>query len=277
MRRYLEVLCKSVGLVLFVSFSSLSFGQSSNGNSESKVKKWRYNQFDFGLGIATDHFYRMSLNNLLATAENPDELRRDLSGMKEEINTSAAGLGFYFNRSFNPWSAKTNSYLNNQELRFGIGMHTPKESMISYKNKELDTSIVYCNLHSEFTFELAYIWSGRWGAKQKWLWYIGGGTNASVSFSNEMLLIEGKYFEPGAHPSTQESFEENTQRFIAKPVVYNRIFVPYGLHRMVGDHWTIGLDLKRGFGYQSILGGATNFVNKTNTFVIGAKYRPGKF
>lgn len=253
------------------------YSQSSDNAQTDRVKKWRYNQFDVGIGIATDHFYRMSLNNLLATAENPDALRRDLSGMTEEINTSSTGLGLYVNRSYSPWNSKTNSYLNNQELRFGIGMHSPKESMISYKNKELDTSIVYCNLHNEFTFELAYMWNGRWGANKKWFWYIGAGTNASVSFSNEMLLIEGRYFAPGEHPSTQESFEEKTQRFIAKPVVYNRVFVPYGLHRIVGEHWTVGVDLKRGFGYQAILGGSTNFVNKTNTFVLGAKYRPGKF
>ncbi|MFT5723497.1 MAG: hypothetical protein ACI9JN_000611 [Bacteroidia bacterium] len=243
----------------------------------TKIEKWQYKQFDFGLGVDNDHYHRMSLSNLKAFAENPEVLERDLSGMTEEISTSTAGLGLYLNRSYAPWSKEKGAYLSNQSLRVGIGLHSPKESMITYKNKALDTSIVYCNLHSEFTFELGYVWSGTWGAKKKFIWYWGLGANTSVSLSNEMLLIEGQYFEPGAHPSTQESFEENTQRFLAKPVVYNRFYVPYGVHRVVGEHWSIGFDARRGFGVQTILGGSSNLINKTGTFMIGAKYRKGGF
>ncbi|MFT5512707.1 MAG: hypothetical protein ACI8SE_001105 [Bacteroidia bacterium] len=243
----------------------------------TKIKKWQYNQFDFGLGVDNDQYHRMSLNNLTALAENPDALKRDLSGMTEEISSSTAGLGLYFNRSYAPWSKEKAAYLSNQALRVGIGFHSPKESMITYKNELLDTSIVYCNLHSEFTFEFAYLWNGTWGSKKKFVWYCGVGTNASISLSNEMLLIEGEYFEPGAHPSTQESFEENTQRFLAMPVVYNRFYVPYGVHRVVGEHWSIGFDARRGFGVQTILGGKSNLINKTGTFMIGAKYRKGGF
>ncbi len=245
--------------------------------AQSNVKRLKYNQFDFGLGVDNDQYHRMSLNNLTALAENPDALERDLSGMTEEISSKTDGLGLYFNRSYAPWNKKKGEYLSNQSLRVGIGMHSPKESMITYKNKELDTSIVYCNLHSEFTFEFAYLWNGAWGADKKFVWYCGVATNTSISLSNEMLLIEGEYFEPGAHPSTQESFEEKTQHFIAKPVVYNRFFVPYGVHRIVGKKWSVGFDARRGFGVQSILGGSSNLINKTGTFMIGAKFRKGGF
>lgn len=265
-------------LLLLCFCVSVALPTSAQVTSKAaKAKKWQYKQFDFGLAVDNDHFYRMSLSNLKAFAENPEALDQDLSGMTEEVSTSTAGLGLYLNRSYAPWDKKTQSFKTNQTLRVGIGMHSPKESMITYKNKDLDTSIVYCNLHSELTFELGYVWDGYWGKNQKFLWYWGVGSNASVSFSNEMLLIQGKYFEPGAHPSTQESFEENTQRFIAKPVVYSRIYVPYGVHRLIGEKWSVGFDARRGFGVQSILGGKSNFINKTGSFMLGAKYRKGGF
>lgn len=101
--------------------------------------------------------------------------------------------------------------------------------------------------------------------------------NASATFSNEMLLIEGQYFEKGAHPSTQESFEENTKHFLAKPLVYTRVYIPYGVHRRIGKNWSIGFDARRGIGVQSVLGGNSNFINKTGTFAIGVKCRPSGF
>lgn len=263
-----------IGLFLFGSalFSvDSAFGQIES-SSPAKIKKWKYTQFDFGVGIDQDHFYRMSLSRLMAFAENPEDLQRDLAGMEEEVSTSTAGLSLYLNRSFSPWSESLGKYRENRVIRVGVGLHSPKESMISYKNESLDTSIVFCNRHGEFTLEAAYLERGTWGKRDQFTWYWGGGFNASASFSNEMIIMEGQYFEKGAHPSTQVSLPENTTFFIARPVTYARFYIPYGVHAKVGEKWTVGFDARRGFGVQSILGGESNFIRKTGSFVLGAKY-----
>ncbi len=258
--------------LLFVFGICEVIGQDVQNAVNIKQKVLKYQRVNVGIGVDNDRFHDMSLNQLMAISKNPQDLYRDLSGFDEEIRSSATGLALYVSRSFDLWSPRQNSYSTNRELRLGFGFHSPKESLISYKNADLDTSIVYCNMHGEFTFEGAYLQKGSWGKKGKLLWYWGGGMNASVSFSNEMIIISGKYFTPGAHPSTQESLEENRIRFLAKPVTYVRFYVPYGLHYKVSKKTTIGLDLRRGFGVQSILGGSSNFISKTNSFALGVNW-----
>jgi hypothetical protein len=254
-------------------FSVHSDAQLKSTSTTAKLKKWSLIQYDFGLGVDYDHYNKMSLNQLMSFAENPDEMERDLQGLDEDFTKKTAGLALYLNLSFSPLEKGTQKYRNNRELRLGIGFHSPKESMVSYKNKDMDTSIVYCNLHREITAEAAYLVKWNWGKKKRLNCYIGASMNASVSFSNEMLLIAGQYFEPGAHPSSQENFIENTSRYDAKSVAYTRMFIPYGIHYQMAGQWSIGFDSRRGIGVQSILGGESNYIRKTGVFSLGAKYQ----
>jgi hypothetical protein len=256
-------------------FSVHSNAQLNPASAPAKLNKWNLIQFDFGLGVDTDHYKKMSLNQLMSFAENPNEMQRDLRGLEEDITKKTAGIALYLNLSFAPLEKSSQKYRNNRELRLGVGFHSPKESMVSYKNKDMDTSIVYCNLHGEFTAEAAYLMKWNWGKKKRLNCYVGAGMNASISFSNEMLLIAGKYFEPGAHPSTQENFIENTSQYDAKSVAYTRLFIPYGIHYQLGEQWSIGFDSRRGIGFQSIVGGGSNFITKTGVFALGAKYQIG--
>ncbi|MFT4522017.1 MAG: hypothetical protein ACI8ZN_000956 [Bacteroidia bacterium] len=214
---------------------------------------------------------------MMAFAENPDDLKRDLTNMDENTRTVATGLGLYFNRSYSPWSKSQNRYKTNRALRVGIGLHSAKESMVVYHNREMDTSIVFCNKNSEVTFELAYLIKGTWGQQKKWHWHYGISSNASVTFSNEMFVMEGKYFGVDQHPSTQERLDENTATYLAKPLVYNRLYFTYNIHRQLGDHVSLGFDARRGAGFQTIIGGKSNYIVKTGSFVIGIKYNLAPF
>ena len=96
--------------------------------------------------------------------------------------------------------------------------------------------------------------------------------NASASLANQMQLIMGQYFEPGSHPSEQASFEENRSIYDARSLAYGRVYVPYGLHYRIANRWTLGIDSKRGVGMQKIIGGKTNYINRTHMTSIGAKF-----
>ncbi|NNC86307.1 MAG: hypothetical protein HKN75_09505, partial [Bacteroidia bacterium] len=240
--------------LLFISNNTLA--QNLSPKVIGEMSKWKVNQFNFGLGIDSDNYTSMSLTDLLVFAKDPHQMQRDLSMFNEEATTFTAGVALYTSASFSPLNRMTGKYKTDQELQIGIGLHSPKEAMISYKNEQLDSSIVFCNLHGEVTFEAAYLKRHIWN--EKFHWYYGLGMNAGTSFGNEMMIISGAYFEPGAHPSTQESEETNVETFQAKHVLYSRVYIPYGLHYQVSNHWTMGLDFRYGIGMQSIQGEKTN-------------------
>ncbi|MEM9022275.1 MAG: hypothetical protein AAGB22_00940, partial [Bacteroidota bacterium] len=150
---------------------------------------------------------------------------------------------------------------------------SPSEAMVSYKDESRDTSLVYCTSHGEFTLEGAYLFKGTWGKRQRWHWYYGVGGSSGFTFSNEVIVIGGKYFGPDEHPMMQETNENSVTRYAAKPVIYSRLYIPYGLHYAVSSSWSVGLDFKTGIGLQTITGEGTEFMERTGAVIIGAKYR----
>jgi len=202
-------------------------------------------------------------------AKDPSEMQRDLVGFDEEVTTITAGAALYGNVGFAPLDPSTGQYRDDRELQFGIGFHSPKEAMVSYKNQGLDTSIVYCNLQSEITLETAYILKGRWGKKLQW--YAGLGMNGGATFNNKMVLISGQYLEPGEHPSELDHAIQES--YAAKSVLYSRVYVPYGLHYQVSSNWQLGFDFRTGVGAQFIQGEKADFIKKTGALVIGARYK----
>ena len=210
-------------ILSFLFVSTLSVAQQISPGKIASMKNWKVNQFNFGLGIDGDNFTSMSLEHLLVFAKNPQEMYRDLNDFNEEATTQTYGLALYSSVSFSPLNKMTGKYKTNQEIQLGIGIHSPKEAMVSYKNEQLDSSIVFCNLHGEITLEAAYVKKHIWN--EKFHWYYGVGLNAGSSFNNEMMVISGEYFEPGEHPSTQESLENSVERYKAKHVMYSRIYI----------------------------------------------------
>ena len=231
--------------------------------------KWKASSLNFGLGVDWDKFESMSLERILVFAKNPERMQRDLQHLSEEATPVTAGVALYASISFSPLNYTTGNYSDNQELQLGIGIHSPKEAMVTYKNEDLDTSIVYCNIHGELTAEAAYVFKGRWG--KRFHWYAGGGVNTGLTFANEMVIISGRYFEPGAHPTTQESYEMNQDHYKAKPVYYTRAYIPYGIHYHVGKKMSIGFDFRTGLGLQMIKGASTNLITNTGSFILGVK------
>lgn len=252
-------------------FSALAMLLSFTAQSQtSKVPKFKLTQFDFGISAGSDRFNHMSYDQLMQFAESPENLERDLSGLSPEVSKSAAGLALQMNLGFSPTTSLTKGK-SEQHLNVGVTIQSPRESMVSFKNELMDTSIVYCNLHSEFGMNVSYTWSWTFGKRDRLVWYIGGGVNSGLSFGNEMMVILGQYFEPGAHPSTQPNFEENRTIYTARPVLYNRVYIPYGLHYKVSDKMTIGFDTRRGMGVQKIVNGSSNWIRRSHSIAIGAR------
>jgi len=260
--------------LLTLYFSSLHlYGQTAEMSEVVRMKKLQFNQVDFGIGVDNDHYGSMSLDEISAFAKHPEEIQRDLSGLVEEATTVTRGAALYVNFGYTPLNKSTGTYRNDREWRFGVGLHSGKESMLSYKNEELDTTIVYCNLQSEITIEGAYLFKGRWG--KRFHWYYGAGMSLGSTFNNQIMLIASRYLKPGQHPSEQENNEENTKTYAAKSVQYGRFYIPYGIGYGINNNLIIGFDFKTGIGFQKIPGHSVNYIKKTGAFVLGVKYRFG--
>ncbi len=187
--------------------------------------------------------------------------------MTSDIIPVTAGMAIFSSVGLAPLDVATGQYSTKRELRLGLGLHSPKEAMVAYKSEELDTSIVYCNLHGEFTLEGAYIAKGTFGKHGRC--YAGIGVSGGLSFGNEMILISGRYFEPGAHPSEQVDKNPVMEIYAAKSVYYTRCFVPFGIHYGSEDNWSVGLDFRLGLGAQFVSGAQANFIRRTGMFAIG--------
>lgn len=262
--------CTRIGIMVSLILLSISAKSQNTGNVD---KKWNYSQFDFGMAIDDDEYQNMALDELLLFARTLDQLESELDLFEEEISTSTAGGAVYINQSFNPINRKTGKFLLDREIRIGIGFHGEREAMVSYKNKQLDTSLVFCSLNKAISIQSAYLKRGHWGKQQKWIWLYGIGLGSSISYSNAVMLIPGKYFEEGTHPSSQPSFEENMKSFNGRVVSTNRFYFPIGLNFKPNENWSIGLELRRGLGFQSIFGtGETLQLRKSGSFMISSQF-----
>jgi len=255
-------------LFAFLSICTLEFAAQTTTNTRvADMKPWRTTYFNMSFAVDNDHFNEMSLERMMAFSKNPEEIERDLRNMDAEITPITAGVAIHTNVGIAPLNRSTGEYHTDREVRIGIGLHAPKEAMVTYKSATLDTSIVYCNLHTEFTLEGAYIRKGTFGTHGRC--YAGLGASGGVSFGNEMVLITGRYFEPGAHPSEQVDKNPVMEKYAAKTLAYTRLFVPFGVHYGVADKWSVGLDFRLGIGAQFLAGASTNFIKKTGMFAIG--------
>jgi|GEM_PF-970657 len=261
----------TINFLLIMFLGSQLHAQTAVLPTTKTLPKWKMAHINFGLGIDHAQYNSMSLNDVLAFAKNPEELSRDLSGLSEEVNTQTAGLAIYTSFSFNPLNKKTGTYKTNQELRIGAGMYSPKEAMVSYKDESKDTSIVYCNRHGELGIDGSYRFMGQAGKRKRFHWSVGLGLNAGLTFSNEMIIIQGHYFEPGLHPSTQRTMDTEEVRYEAKPVYYLRPHIPVELHYQLTNKMTMGLNFRPGVGIQKISKGNTNFIPRTGAMIIGFK------
>ena len=67
---------------------------------------------------------------------------------------------------------------------------------------------------------------------------------------------------------TQAFDPSNVERFAANRIVYNRVFIPYGITYQRNEKWAYALDIRKGFGFQHVIGGQTNYIKKSSTYVI---------
>lgn len=234
-------------------------------------KRFLITSANLGLGLDWAEYEEISYKDIHDSAKNPEVLKRELQYLEEEISTITGSIGLFASVSFAPLNLKTNTYRTDREIRLGATLYAPREAMVSYKNELMDTAIVYCNLQGEFAIDGAYLFKGKLG--KKWMWSVGGGLNVGLSHENEVMVIEGAYFEPGAHPSTQESLEANRHFYEAKNAYYLRAYIPYSMHFSVSDRIAIGFECRKGIGGQFTRGQEPNFFPRIGSFILGARYQ----
>lgn len=233
----------------------------------------RISSFNASLGLDWMKYREMNLNRLLAFAENPRALQQDLTGLTEDVNSTSTGAALLLNVSLTPYNRRTQELNTHREIRIGVQFTSPREAMVAYKDEATDTSIVFCNLHGEIGLDGAYIVKGK--LLKRLNGYAGIGSGVSITYANEMILLRGKYFEPGEHPMEQEITEENHLTYKAKPAFYTKVFLPMGLYYQINETWELGLDIRAGMGLQFIANETTAFLPGANAFFLGMRYSIG--
>lgn len=248
-------------------------------NAHQPLKRLKLSTAEFGLGIGCDYYENMSLEDLKALSFNPSQLNRDLAGFDEEVNAMASGASILVGFVFSPGDFSKGVYRQDREIRVEVGIHSPKEAMVSYKNEDLDTSIVYCGLQSEISLGSSYIFKGRWG--KKFIYRYGFGGTLGTTLQNQVIVISGKYFGPEEHPSEQESEEQNKEVYGARNLMFFRAFVlagiayEFGKPNVIENKWSLGIEFRLGTGLQKIQGGNTVPINQTSNFIYYLRYRFG--
>lgn len=254
---------------IFILFLTFLISIPSQAQQNDNKPKWAINKYHIGFGFDVNRYDDINLTDILTYAKRPELMVRNLEQFSPEASLNAIGGALVVNVSVSPYSKSKGSYLNQHEFRMGVEFHSPKESMLSFKNPGLDTSIVYCNLHGAFALDAAYLYNGSWGNFVNW--FVGIGGNTAASLGSEMVLMSGRYFEEGEHPSSQEVLTE--ERFEGKPVMYFKGYIPFGLHFRLTDKLSLGFENRIGGGIQKISGEASRRMKSTNTFLIGCKFR----
>ena len=231
---------------------------------------WRMSSLNFGTGVETDRYKTMSLQQLMAFAKPGSELQRDLSLFEERVSTTTSGLGLYVLAGFSRPKTMPTSTGTTSEVQVGVGLHSPREAMVTYRHQGMDTSIVYCNLQTEISLEAAYLLRGQWSRYVHW--HVGLGANGSTTVNNRLILIEGRYLADGEHPSEQKAEEMNKHAFGAKRAYFTRIFIPTGVKFRIGPRWQLGMDYRLGIGWQFVPGHSANRIAFAGAGIIGARY-----
>jgi hypothetical protein len=250
-------------MLFLMALTSLAFSQRST---------WQLSSVQVGLALEYDRYNEMSFDRLSQFAVNEEDLGTVNSNFSAANATQTGSGAWMIHMSFSPVGESKINWLMDREIRIGLGFHTAKEAMVSFRNEQLDTSVVFCNLHEGMSFEGSYLVKGKFGKKRKWNWYAGLGWNGSASFNNQMVVLQGRYFAKDAHPTAQIINEDQTVRFNAKPVLYNRVFMPYGIHYQVAPVVSIGIDMRTGYGVQTVVGGGSQFIRKTGQFMISTRF-----
>jgi hypothetical protein len=263
---------KNIYLILLLAFVITSgYTQGlSIADQGQPTKKWKRTHFYVSLGLDWAKYENMSADRIVAFANNPDLLEKSIQGMEAEVSSSTAGAALIASIGFAPFSTSNNSFLQDQELRLGISLQSPKEAMLSFKNESLDTSVVYCNIQSEVALETAYLFKGDWG--KRFHWYVGAGINAGLTFDNQMIVMSGEYFDPNEHPSTQESLMENRVYHGARQVFNIRAYIPYGIYYRITNGFALGFEARRGFGWQFLSLEESNRMRRAGAFMLSARF-----
>lgn len=263
---------KNIYLFLLLAFC-FTTGYTQNLSLSDQLpspKKWKRTHFYVSLGLDWAKYEEMTADRIIAFADNPDQLEKSIQGMETEVTSSTAGAALQVSVGFSPFNTSQNRFLQDQELRLGISLQSPKEAMLSFKNEQLDTSVVYCNIHSEVALETAYLFKGEWG--RRFHWYIGVGLNGGLTFDNQMIVMSGQYFDPDEHPSTQESLMENRAFHSARRVYNIRAYIPYGIYYQITKGFSLGFEARRGIGWQVLELDESNRMRRAGAFMLSARF-----
>ncbi len=151
----------------------------------------------------------------------------------------------------------------------GAGFHTTREMRAGYSNKELDTSMFFCNMGNEFSLEAAYAINLFVGNRT--ILYTGAGTNVSSNFNHEVMVINGQFVPERNHQQFILTRPETPFVFKSKSLFTTRLFAVLGVNLHRTQKTDITFQYRPGFGIQSIPQENINFLPYTGGYNIGFK------
>ena len=236
--------------------------------SEPAPTRFSSHTITMNLCFDTDNFKAVSLEDMMNLADDPNQVERDLTGLEAAPRLSTTGASAYFNYRFDPNPKPDNGTINT-EISVGGSVVGDKEAMLSYQNKDLDTSIVYCSIHKEVGLEAAFLLTGLLG--QHAYWSVGIGGSGSMTYDNNLLVLSGRYFGPDEHPSNQEGI--SMESYSARPMYFGRVFLQHNIGFLAGKHWMLGMQFRQGVGMQQISGGRSNTFTHSSLGMVSVGYR----
>ncbi len=252
-------------MVLFVS----AF-QFVHAGDTIRIKNRYLSAIQWGVGFRTDYYSNMGFNQISGTVRNPKNLNRNVIGFSEDFGSKNQTIALYLSAAFSPSNKEVKGFFGRSEWQFGLGYHTPGELRVGYNSEALDSTIIFCNLGSEISFETAYLLNV---PVDNGLTLFGGlGGNASFTRNNEVMVQEGPFLEEGIHPRFVIARPENTATYEAKRLIYLRPNIIAGAVFRYRKFTKIYVQYRIGIGAQIVPGHGVNFINRSTGLNLGVRY-----
>ena len=238
---------------------------------DSLNRSWRFSGVNVGAGIIMDNIRNFSRQKIVAFAENPGLLQRDLQGLTEEVRPQTVGGGISLNFAFTQPGIPEKVFHQDREFRIGMALFFPREAMVTYRDEGLDTTIVFCHIQQEIALEGGYYLANR--DEEGNYWRAGLGANVGITTINDLLVVEGPYLKPGTHPGLLS--RSNVTNYEARFISYGRIFIEGEISNRMrrSKKFFRGFVLRYGNGIQYVPGYGLNWINHTFGIFLNFGYR----
>ena len=258
----------------------------SSGMAQStKLSPLKLSSINFSFGFYSDIYQRMDMDAMRDISTNTAIFNQNLDGYTESLWRESSGTLIVLDAQFYRLNPLTQEYDRNKIVRFGIS-YSEREPAVSYNKTSVDSngmrqvqySIVYCNVQNEVNLNGAYIWKSGGNQKRILRFYAGLGGNMGLTFNDEMIVMQNTNTtvmdSTGKFQYYNQRYDSQDDIIVpARTALFLRAYAPVGVELNV---WKakLGLEGSAGFGMHQIMGGRTYFMpfNYSLNFRLGINF-----